>query len=378
MPTTPPDEGDERGAQRRSVRRGGELLAVHDQECHDRQGEHRPLEVTAPGEVQDHADGQGPHGDHERPPLAPPHPPGQGQQPDPDQGHQGTGRLAGDEGEKLQHQVESAPQGRRDGGEDVDDPGHGDGPRPPPSDTARTAAHRTQVRGGRPRGAVGVGGHHHGMGVVHLAVARRHALEEGGPGKLRPGEQQAHVQFGAGLELHPGELLAGQEDREQAQSAPVLLDDLTGRTGARQEPGTEVRQLGLQGRSADEPGVPAAAQRPRRVAHLVVGGGAGRRQRVLEEPVELSSPSVRHALRATYPSTTARITSSATQITPAKNSRAPHAADRRALYGSRRRGLPEDEVVESRRDEGDPQGDGDGEGHEQPPGEAREAAVEKP
>ena len=70
------------------------------------------------------------------------------------------------------------------------------------------------------------------MGVVHLAVAGRHAFEQRGPGELRSREQQAGMELGAGLELHPGQLLAGQEDRQQAQAAAVLLDHL-----ARPRPG---------------------------------------------------------------------------------------------------------------------------------------------
>ena len=43
--------------------------------------------------------------------LAPAHAPGQGQEPDADQGHQRPGRLGGDEGEQFEDQVEAAPQG---------------------------------------------------------------------------------------------------------------------------------------------------------------------------------------------------------------------------------------------------------------------------
>src|ERR1700676_3093094 len=111
------------------------------------------------------------------------------------------------------------------------------------------------------------------MGVVHLAVARRGPLEERRPRELGPREQQADVDLGARLELDPRKLLAGQEDREHAQSTVMLFDHLSRRAGTDEEPRTEVGQCGLERRAADEPRVPARAERPRRVASLVVGGG---------------------------------------------------------------------------------------------------------
>ncbi len=171
-------------------------------------------------QVQHDADGERPHRDHEGPALAPSHPPGQGQEPDPHQGHQGARRLTGDVGEQFEHEVETSPERRRHGGEHVDHTRHGDGACRPTPHPPGPVADRAQVRGGGPRGPAGVRGHDHRMGVVHLALTRRHALEQRGSGELGSREQEAGVELGTGLELHPRQLLAGQEDREQAQ-APV-------------------------------------------------------------------------------------------------------------------------------------------------------------
>ena len=226
---------------------------------------------------------------------------------------------------------------------------------------------------------VGVGGHDLGMGVVHLAVARRHPLEQRRPGQLGPREQQPGVELGARLELDPGQLLARQEDREQAQPAVMLLDHLARRARAGEEPGAEVGQLGLQGRPAHEPGVaprrtrPGAASRHRRrwPWHLPPASASSK------SPSSSPPPRVRHALRATNPSTTARMTSSATHTTAATNRRAPHAASWARRMARDGAGWPKTRWSSADDDEREPQGDGDGEGDEQPPRQAGEATVEK-
>ena len=102
MPTTPDDQGDDApsAATGRSDAAGNSLRFMT-RNPSDGQREQRPRDVAAAGQVQHHADGEGPHRDHEGPPLAASHPPGQGQEPDPHQRHQGARGLAGDEGEQL-------------------------------------------------------------------------------------------------------------------------------------------------------------------------------------------------------------------------------------------------------------------------------------
>ena len=223
---------------------------------------------------------------------------------------------------------------------------------------------------------MGVGSHDLGVGVVDLAVAGRHALEEGGAGEFRPGEQEPGVQLGAGLELDPGQLLAGQEDREQAQPAVVLLDHLARRARAGEEAGAEMGQLGLQGGPGDEPGVPVVAQgsRPRRAG--VVGRGAGPDQRVVEEPVEVASTEGPPRLAGHEPEHHGQDDELGDAHHGGDEALAPRGVVD-ALDGTRRGGVPEDEVVEARGDEREAQGHGDGEGDEQPPGEAGEAPVEQ-
>ena len=154
-------------------------------------------------------------------------------------------------GEELQHQVEAAPQGWGDGVEQVDDPGDEDGRRGPPPDPAGPAADRAEVGGRGPRRARrDRRPPPSGWVSCTLPVPRvTRRSSSVAPGELGPGEQQADVELGAGLELDPADLLAGQEDRGQAQPAAVLLDHLAGaRPALAKKPGTEVGELGLEGR----------------------------------------------------------------------------------------------------------------------------------
>ncbi len=251
-------------------------------------------------------------------------PAGQGQQPDAGQGHQRAGRLGGAQGRTSSTRWSRPRSGGVTADEQVDDARHGDGARRPSPDPAGPAADGAEVGRRWPRRPVGVGGHHHGMGVVDLAVAGRDALEDGGRGAPTRASSKRAWSSAPVSSSTQASCWQCQEDREHPEAAGVLLHDLAGRAGAGEEPGAEMGELGLQGGPGDEPGVAVAAQRPRR--------RRGRRRWPWRRPRPSDSskspssrppPRVRHAWRATKPSTTARTTISTTQTTAATSKPCP-------------------------------------------------------
>ena len=181
MPMTPADQGDDGRAQRRPVRRGRELPAVHDQEPETRRENSEP--PTSPPRARcrttlmarAHTAMTNARRWPRRTPRA------KARSPMPTRATSAPGGLAGDVGKQLEHQMESTPQRRGDGREQVDDPGHGDGARRPPPHPARPVADHAEIGRRWPRRAVGVGRHHHGVGVVHLAVTRRRRARAASP-----------------------------------------------------------------------------------------------------------------------------------------------------------------------------------------------------
>ena len=377
-------EGDDGRAQRRSVRRGRELLAVHDQEGRGRRRRTATRPTSPPRtRCSTSADAQGPLRRWPRPGAGPAAPRGPGPAGRcPTRATRAPAAWVATKGRSSQHEMEPAPQRRRHRRlSRSTTPGHGDGARRPAPDPAGPAAHGAEVRGRvatRPRGG------------------RRPPPRDGGRGPCGRGPRPAR---GGGRREAP----TGASSSRAWSSAPVSSSTQAscrqcqehrqharaGRgapppprpaaPGAGEEPGAEMGELGLQRGAADE------ARRTRRrtgpaprraPASLAVAPPAASASS--KSPSSRPPPRVRHALRATHPSTTGQ--DDELDDAHHRRRRAAGSPSRRgvgALMARDGRGWSEDEMVEARGHEGEAQDQGDGEGHEQPPAEAGEAAVEK-
>ena len=65
-------------------------------------------------------------------------------------------------------------------------------------------------------------------------------------GRSAVGQDEADVQLGPGFDLDRGLLAVVQEGGRQTQAPAVLVHDLRGRPGAREEPRVEVGELGYE------------------------------------------------------------------------------------------------------------------------------------
>ena len=129
--------------------------------------------------------------------------------------------------------------------------------------------------GGRGRGATtgpsGTRPPGSGAGSGCRGPGRDEPLQGAGRAQLVAAQQQADVQFGAGLELDPADPLVVEEDRGEPQAAAVLLHHLAGGPHVGVEAQTQMGELGLEGGGGDQSGIPPADQPAAGVAGGVVG-----------------------------------------------------------------------------------------------------------
>ncbi len=92
-------------------------------------------------------------------------------------------------------------------------------------------------------------GDDHRCGVVPGLVSCCEPFEQRGGRDVGSRKQQASVQVRTGLELHPGDLPMGEEDRRKAQTSGVLLDHLARGSGAREKARSQMRELRLKCRA---------------------------------------------------------------------------------------------------------------------------------
>ena len=121
---------------------------------------------------------------------------------------------------------------------------------------AGTAAHGPQVRCRGPRSPVGVGGHHQGWVSCTLrsrAAMRSRSVAPGSSDLVSSRRTCSSAPVSSSTQASCWQ---GRKTGSRPEPAAVLLDDLARGARAGEEPGPEVRQLGLQRGAGDEPGVP--------------------------------------------------------------------------------------------------------------------------
>ena len=227
-------------------------------------------------------------------------------------------------------------------------------------------AHRRTRR--RPRLAHRVRRHERGVEGSAGPAPGDEALEPAGGGQLVVGQEQAHVQLGPGLDLHPAHPPAVHEHGRQSEPAAVLGHHLGRGADVGVEAGAEIGELGAEGGRSDQAGVAPGHQPAGVVAGRVVGPGLGAylvEGTAAEDRPHPSAEEAEHHGQGGedgegHPQGDDQLVLEIGGV--------------RVAQGPRRQSAPE--VTEQPGADRHPQEDGHGEGHEEPPGVAAEPAVE--
>ena len=202
------------------------------------------------------------------------------------QGDEGVGRLRHGQGDELEQRMQPA-SGRLDERRDqAEDPGQR---RPGPAARRRIRRRRgvTSTGGGQesPWGKVATTAGCSSFDPRSVASGWGRASSRSttvAAGQVLAAVEEADVELVARLELDPGHLAVGQEQRrhpEAVQPRRGLGDHLAGAAGVGVEAGAEVGQLGVAGVAGDEAGVAGgdqvAGQGPGRLVGVVAGRRAG-------------------------------------------------------------------------------------------------------
>ena len=219
--------------------------------------------------MEGHGAGEKQHRDEPSGALAAADPPGEREQADARKGDEGAGGLAQAKWDVAEQRMEAATQLRwHDGRDEVGETQDRDAGCGEPAYAALTA---DRVGDRRPDEAAGKGSDDFRLAAGVRQPSRREALQQGHRSQVCTGEEEPCVHLGPRLDLDPRHLLEMDEDRWQAETGRPLLDHLAARARVGIEPGSDARELGLEGVARDEAGAAGGKYRARRLPGAVVG-----------------------------------------------------------------------------------------------------------